>query len=337
MSFLVVSVIVAFVAGIVALAMPCCFSVLLPSYFASAFRKRTAVLSMTLVFAGGIAAVILPVTLLANAVGGFLRERHSVLFVAGGFFMVLLGLVSLWGKSIMPQLRLPIDLKRTNAAGVFTMGVFSGVATSCCAPVLAGIIVLSALSTSVLATMLIGVAYVAGMVVPLLAAALLWDRSATRKDSILSGKLLRFRLAGKPVEIHSSNLIAGIMFTLMGAFTIVLGLTDTMIPTPGLVEVGLFQLRLEKAAEAWSASLAGQILAWAIVIVGVALLAVLLRRGLARTPRATNTSAIDPVCKMRVDPASARWSSTRREATYHFCSAGCKDAFDEAPVSFVPE
>ncbi len=336
MSLLVVSVLVAFVGGLIALAMPCCFSVLLPSYFASAFRKRTAVLSMTLLFGAGIASIILPITLLANTVGGFLRERHSLLFVAGGFFMVLFGLVSLWGRSIMPQVRLPIDLQRTDRAGVFTLGVFSGVATSCCAPVLAGILVLSALSTSTLATVLVGLAYVAGMVVPLLPAAHLWDRSASRKGSFLQGRMVRFRLLGKPVEIHSSNLVAGLMFLLMGVFTIALGLTDTMLPAPGSTQVGLFQIRAEKALSTWSSSTAGQVAAWGVVAAGLLLVAILVRRGLRKAPGPRSPSAVDPVCRMKVDPASAPWSSAHGEATYYFCSPGCKERFDAAPTSFPP-
>ncbi len=42
--------------------------------------------------------------------------------------------------------------------------------------------------------------------------------------------------------------------------------------------------------------------------------------------RDTATPVIDPVCGMTVDPASAV-SADRGGTTYHFCSAGCRDAF----------
>lgn len=40
--------------------------------------------------------------------------------------------------------------------------------------------------------------------------------------------------------------------------------------------------------------------------------------------------AIDPICGMAVDIASARYTSERDGQTYYFCAAGCKAAFDAA-------
>lgn len=246
MTFFLVSLIVAFVAGIIALAVPCCFSVLLPSYFSSAFKRRSAVFRMTLVFAAGIAAVLLPIALGASAVAQALSQQHGTVFVAGGFLMLLLGMLSLGGRSMLPQLRLPLDLKRTDASNVFMLGAFSGVASSCCAPVLAGILVLAALTSSLVGTLAVALAYVAGMVFPLALVALAWDQRASKAKSLLQGRMVRFRFQGRPVEMHSSNLIAGSMFLVMGVVTIALGLTNTMITAPGADTVGSLQLDLER-------------------------------------------------------------------------------------------
>src|SRR3989337_535570 len=54
-------------------------------------------------------------------------------------------------------------LSRPDSAGVYTLGVFSGAASACCAPVLAGMLTLSALSPSLVAATGIGLAYVFGM------------------------------------------------------------------------------------------------------------------------------------------------------------------------------
>src|SRR4051812_47039998 len=43
------------------------------------------------------------------------------------------------------------------------------------------------------------------------------------------------------------------------------------------------------------------------------------------------TAAVDPVCGMTVDPASAAGSSEHTGQTYWFCSAGCKQRFDADP------
>jgi xanthine dehydrogenase accessory factor len=45
--------------------------------------------------------------------------------------------------------------------------------------------------------------------------------------------------------------------------------------------------------------------------------------------------AIDPVCEMTVDVASAKWTSDIDGTTYYFCAPGCKKAFDRDPAAFA--
>jgi xanthine dehydrogenase accessory factor len=45
--------------------------------------------------------------------------------------------------------------------------------------------------------------------------------------------------------------------------------------------------------------------------------------------------ALDPVCGMTVDVASAAHRSTFEDTTYYFCSAGCLARFEEDPAQFV--
>jgi xanthine dehydrogenase accessory factor len=45
--------------------------------------------------------------------------------------------------------------------------------------------------------------------------------------------------------------------------------------------------------------------------------------------------AIDPVCGMTVDVASAVYRSTFEDTTYYFCSAGCLSRFEQDPARFV--
>ncbi|MGW8318994.1 MAG: YHS domain-containing protein [Candidatus Promineifilaceae bacterium] len=45
--------------------------------------------------------------------------------------------------------------------------------------------------------------------------------------------------------------------------------------------------------------------------------------------------AIDPVCKMEVEEATAQWKSEYQGQTYYFCSPGCKQAFDKAPEKYL--
>ncbi len=247
--------IVAFVAGIVALAMPCCFSVLLPSYFAQSFKTKTRLVGMTIIFSAGIATIMLPIALGAIFLANTISTNHDLLFVAGGFLMIIIGFWTLWGRGMLPQLNLPVNLKRKDLPSVYTLGLFSGAATTCCAPVLAGVVLLTALSTSFLEGMLVGFTYVLGMTSPLLIMALVWDKYSARGENPLRGRMVHLALRGQEFSIHSSKLIAGVMFVVMGAVTVGLGLTGTMLPTPGTQVVAVFQAQLQDSAVRFFSSL----------------------------------------------------------------------------------
>lgn len=45
--------------------------------------------------------------------------------------------------------------------------------------------------------------------------------------------------------------------------------------------------------------------------------------------------AIDPVCRMDVDPKTAKWKSAHNGKEYYFCAPGCKTAFEKNPERFV--
>ena len=45
--------------------------------------------------------------------------------------------------------------------------------------------------------------------------------------------------------------------------------------------------------------------------------------------------AIDPVCEMMVDVATARWTFDHEGTTYYFCAPGCQKAFSNDPAAFL--
>jgi len=44
--------------------------------------------------------------------------------------------------------------------------------------------------------------------------------------------------------------------------------------------------------------------------------------------------ALDPICNMEVDPATAQWSSEYMGKKYYFCAPGCKRMFDQDPARY---
>ena len=45
--------------------------------------------------------------------------------------------------------------------------------------------------------------------------------------------------------------------------------------------------------------------------------------------------AIDPVCDMEVEIATAQWKTEYQGKTYYFCSPGCKRSFEKAPEKYL--
>ena len=45
--------------------------------------------------------------------------------------------------------------------------------------------------------------------------------------------------------------------------------------------------------------------------------------------------AIDPVCKMDVEPKKAAAQSSYQGQTYYFCALGCKSKFDQDPEKYL--
>ena len=221
-----ISLITAFAGGMVALFAPCCITFLLPSYLANIFRGKKNILGLTLLFGLGIATVLVPAAVGIRAVGQVFQQFHTQTYLIGGTFMIILGLMELTGKKItIPMVNLTIDLNTHKSPwAVYVLGVFSGITSSCCTPVLAGILTLSFLSPSFLWAGLAGVAYVAGMVVPLVILALLLDRVDWQKMMKIKGKTVM--LLGKTRPL--TDVIAGFLFITVGIIFSVLAVTGNI-------------------------------------------------------------------------------------------------------------
>lgn len=229
------SVLAAFFAGGVALFAPCCIVFLAPSYMAVAVKnRRWRLLPLTFVFASGLALVLVPITLGMSLVASTIANYHAPLYYAGGALMLALAALSLSGRMVsLPSFLRAPDTTRGDSASFFALGVFSGIASSCCAPVLAGVMTLSALSGSAVGGITLGLAYTFGMVFPLFVMALLWDRFKLGERRFLQAKPVRIRVAGKVLATNTVNLAVAAVFAVMGNFVIYLANTGQMTGGPG--------------------------------------------------------------------------------------------------------
>jgi cytochrome c-type biogenesis protein len=222
-----------FLGGVVALLAPCCVSVMLPAYLATGFRHRGGVVPATLVFGAGVATLILPIGLGATVLSRLLFGGHIWVFSIGGAVMIAAGIAVLAGWS--PHL--PMPGARAAHAGsyrsAYLLGVFSGAASACCAPVLAGVAVLSGAAASFPVALGVGIAYVAGMVAPLALVAVLWDARRERATRTLTEKTIVLRFGQHRRSLPVGTAISGARIIARGVLAIVLALTGPGMPSGG--------------------------------------------------------------------------------------------------------
>lgn len=249
------SVLAAFFAGGVALFAPCCIVFLAPSYLAVAVKnRRWRLLPLTFVFGAGLALVLVPITLGMSLVASTIANYHQPLYYAGGALMLALAAFSLSGRMVsLPSFLRSPDTARGDSGSFFALGVFSGIASSCCAPVLAGVMTLSALSGSAVGGLLLGLAYTFGMVFPLFVMALLWDRLRLGERRFLQARPVRLQLAGRTLVTNTVNVAVAVAFTVMGGFVMYLATTSQMTSGPGFqVAVGRGLSRVFARFETWT-------------------------------------------------------------------------------------
>ena len=206
---------------------------MLPAYFASTFQNRRMLVAMTLLFAAGVATVILPIVMGASFLVGLITTQHALIYITGGVLLVGLALFVLTGG----QLHLPMPGRRASTkAGplsIYSLGVFSGVASSCCAPVLAGVIALSSFASSFGLVLLLGVSYVIGMVAPLLVITLLWDRYDWGSSRLFRARSFSWKIGAFQRTLTGTALSTGVLLGVMGVVAIWIGITQDSMPTVG--------------------------------------------------------------------------------------------------------
>lgn len=180
---------------------------------------------MTLVFFVGLAIVLVPIGLGVSALSRLFATYHYEVFLVGGIFLAFLGILTFFGKNIPLPFKAKANLEKSDILSVFILGLVSGAASSCCTPVLVGVLTISALSGTFLYAVLLSLTYVLGMVFPLFVISYFWDRYDFSKARWLQGKVLSWQMLGKKYYLHTSHLISAVILEAMGILIIVLALT----------------------------------------------------------------------------------------------------------------
>ncbi len=209
-----VSLVASFLAGSLALFAPCCITFLFPSYLGTIFKDRTKVIYYTLVFAGGLAVVLVPVALGFRYAISFLDIYHKGIYYIGALVMILMGIMTVKPLFHLPRFfNMPKFNPEINTGSVFGLGIMSGLTSSCCAPVLLAAVTLISLSPSTFQALIVALAYVMGIVTPLFVMSILYRKIVDKVEGQNQRKISRIlKYIGAGIFIITGILMATFNF-----------------------------------------------------------------------------------------------------------------------------
>lgn len=261
------SLIAAFTAGVAALFAPCCITVLLPSYLGNIFREKYKIFLMTFVFFLGVATVFLPIGLGMSFLAQFFSRYHNIIFTAGGIFLIVLGASMLFGKKFVTPASVRNDLRK-HVGSIYVLGIFSAIATTCCAPVLAGVLTLSVASGTVLWGALYTLAYVVGMTLPLFIIAAFLDKVNLTEKFTNAKKTIAMRIGGWKWRITVSEFVSSLIFILMGGYITYLAYVDKLsMRSDYQLEMNIYNAKFMNAIKGFVGLIPEYI--WAFLFIGI--------------------------------------------------------------------
>ena len=206
----------AFLAGVLSLISPCS-ALLLPAFFAYAFRSINQLAAKTGVFFLGLCTTLVPIGMGLAAVLNNYREQA---ILVGGIIVIALGVLVFFGGGFnIPGLSKLSSSSRTRGQGmlsVYLLGAVYGFAGFCAGPLLGAVLTTAAVSGSTGYGALIMAFYALGLAVPLFLLALLWDRFNLGSRGWLRGREVKMG----PFKTNTMSMISGVLFVIIGVLFI---------------------------------------------------------------------------------------------------------------------
>ncbi|MFF5390426.1 cytochrome c biogenesis CcdA family protein [Streptomyces sp. NPDC013012] len=264
----------AFLGGLLALLSPCS-ALLLPAFFAYSVDTRAKLVARTGILYAGLATTLVPLGAAGSFAGRFFYGHRDLLVTVGGWLIIGLGVLQILGLGFASRRIAEASgrIRPTSAVSVYALGLVYGLAGFCAGPILGSVLTVAALSGSPAYGGLLLAVYALGMAVPLFVLALLWERYDLGRRRWLRGRPLR---VGR-FALHSTSVLSGLFFVLLGALFLVFDGT-TALPGPLSVDDSF-------AVEERVAALGRAVPDWALLaaLVAVALLFALRGRWRSRT------------------------------------------------------
>lgn len=258
------SYLASFLGGVLSLLSPCS-ALLLPAFFAYAFGGNGELVKKTVVFYLGLSATLVPLGMGVAAISALFYGQRNVLITISGLFLIFFGVLQVLGRgfTIGPLERLRGRVRGDSAGAVFALGAVYGFAGFCSAPILGAILTVAAASGGAMRGASLLAVYALGMAVPLFLMALLWERFDIGRRRWLRGREIRLGA----LRFHTTSLVSGIMFVLLGVVFIAYEGTSAL--------TGLYESNgttdFAFAAEQWASGLTRNV-PFGAVLISVALL-----------------------------------------------------------------
>ncbi|MFD6195465.1 cytochrome c biogenesis CcdA family protein [Mycobacteriaceae bacterium NPDC060252] len=220
-----VGILGALLGGVLTLVSPCS-AMLLPSFFAYSFDRAGLLLRRTGLFYLGMLTVLMPLGAGVGAIGALLTEYRSQVTTMGGLVMIALGvaIVAGFGFRVGPAARAAARLDLSSGLSVLMLGTVYALAGFCSGPILGSVLTVAAIGSNPVYGALLMALYALGMAAPLFLLAFAWGRFGLSRRRWIRGAEIRI---GR-FRTHSTNLISGGMFIVIGAFFVATDGTATL-------------------------------------------------------------------------------------------------------------
>jgi len=261
-----ISLITAFLGGILALLSPC-GALLLPAFFASVIGRRMRLVLYGGVFYLGLVVTLVPLGLGLGAVGNLLTGHRDMLIVGTSLILIGLGLAQAAGfgfdiANVLPGAN-SLQKKAHQRSGLvrsLLLGAASGVAGFCAGPILGAILTLAVAQGDSLRAGVMLAVYGFGMVVPLVVLAGLWHNLSPRALKAIRGR--GFRFMGR--NLHTTSVATGLLIAAVG---VLFWTTNGLVTAPSLLPTGI-QRGLQSMSSVLANPLVDAVLV-GLIIVGI--------------------------------------------------------------------
>ncbi|UGY91973.1 cytochrome c biogenesis CcdA family protein [Streptomyces gobiensis] len=253
----------AFLGGLLALLSPCS-ALLLPAFFAYSFATPARLLGRTAAFYLGLCLTLVPLGAAGSFASRLFYGHRDTLIAVGGWTVIALGVAQIlgFGFGSRRMQEAAARIRPSSVVSVIALGAVYGLAGFCAGPILGGILTISAVGGSPIYGGVLLAVYALGMAAPLFALALLWERFDLGHRRWLRGRAVRVG----PLELHTTSLLSGAFFLLIGAVFLLYSGTSAL---PGILDVDQ-EARLEQ----WARSVGSAVSDTGVLLAVAALLAV---------------------------------------------------------------